>query len=350
MIIMKSLDDRIIKSKNGNIVVNIPNVRKEVPLFILMRALGITSDKEIIKYCLLDLDKNESYIELFKPSIYDSQLIYTQETALQYIAELTKFKTIASVLEILSDYYLPHIGVLNFQDKAYYTGHMVFELLKVYIKVNKPTDRDNFNFKRVELSGKLIYDLFYEYYKLQLKHIAFKIDKEYYYKQDTYSGEDFITLITNNYNEYFREKVLEIGIKKAFKGNWGAFEHTKRLGLIQDLNRLSYNSFLSGLRKINLPLDASAKVVGPRLLHGSQWGFIDPVDTPDGGNVGTHKHLAISTSITTNYSLNDIRKNGLEQNVKLQYLNEVSTNYISNNIKVFINGLWIGVIMTQYIH
>ena len=159
-----NLEETKIKSVGGNIVVDIPNVRKPVPLFILMRALGITSDKEIIKYCILDLDKNESYMELFKQSIYESKLIYTQETALLFIAELTKYKTIPSVLEILSDYYLPHIGELNFQDKAYYTGYMVFELLKVYIKVNGPTDRDNFNFKRVELTGKLIYDLFYEYY------------------------------------------------------------------------------------------------------------------------------------------------------------------------------------------
>ena len=50
---------------------------------------------------------------------------------------------------------------------------------------------------------------------------------------------------------------------------------------------------------MNLPLDASAKVVGPRLLHGSQWGYIDPVDTPDGGNVGLHKHLAISSKLST---------------------------------------------------
>jgi DNA-directed RNA polymerase II subunit RPB2 len=56
---------------------------------------------------------------------------------------------------------------------------------------------------------------------------------------------------------------------------------------------LSYNSFISHLRKINLPMDSSAKVVKPRLLHGSQWGIIDPVDTPDGGNVGFHKHMAI---------------------------------------------------------
>jgi DNA-directed RNA polymerase II subunit RPB2 len=63
--------------------------------------------------------------------------------------------------------------------------------------------------------------------------------------------------------------------------------------LFKIVNRLSFNSFISHKRKLNLPLDASAKVVGPRLLHTTQWGIIDPVDTPDGGNVGLHKHMAI---------------------------------------------------------
>ena len=60
------------------------------------------------------------------------------------------------------------------------------------------------------------------------------------------------------------------------------------------------------MRKINLPLDSSAKVVGPRLLHSSQWGIIDPVDTPDGGNVGLHKHLSLGAFITNGYSGNKI--------------------------------------------
>ena len=44
--------------KNGQIVVNVPNVRKPVPLFILMRALGVESDKKIIEYCLLNLENS----------------------------------------------------------------------------------------------------------------------------------------------------------------------------------------------------------------------------------------------------------------------------------------------------
>ena len=102
--------------------------------------------------------------------------------------------------------------------------------------------------------------------------------------------------VVENYNLSFNKiKVIDRGFAKAFKGRWGGSSHTSRVGVIQDLNRLSRNSALSQLRKINLEIDASAKVVPPRLLHSSQYGIIDPIDTPDGGNIGTHKHLSIIT-------------------------------------------------------
>ena len=330
------------KLTNNNIVVNVPNVRKPVPLFILMRALGVTSDKDIIKYCLLDDKKYSNYMNLFIPSIHDAGNIFNQEVALKYMASLTKGKTIPHILQILMDYLLPHIGENNFIDKAYFIGYMVKELLKVYTGDKKPTDRDSFNFKRVELSGSLIYDLFKEYYTLQQKHIYQKIDKEYYYKQGIYQ-KDFISLIENNYNEIFKERILENGFKKAFKGNWGSEEHTKRPEVIQDLNRLSFNSFLSHLRKINLPLDSSAKVVGPRLLHSSQWGIIDPVDTPDGGNVGLHKHMALGAYLTSGYSSKKMIEL-LRKVIFVEQLTECRIEYIAANTKIFVNGAWIGVV------
>ena len=77
-------------SSNKNIVVNVPNVRKPVPLFILMRALGVISDKEIIETCLLDMDKYKELIDLFIPSVYDAGNIFTQQAALKYMATLTR--------------------------------------------------------------------------------------------------------------------------------------------------------------------------------------------------------------------------------------------------------------------
>ena len=93
-----------------------------------------------------------------------------------------------------------------------------------------------------------------------------KIDKEYYYHEGQYQGLSFINLIENNYKEFFSKSAMWMLDSKGFKGNWGAEAHTKKLGVVQDLNRLSFNSALAQRRKINLPLDDSAKVVGPRLL------------------------------------------------------------------------------------
>ena len=70
-------------STNQQIVVSIPNVRKPIPLFIVMRALGIISDKDIIQYCVLDIEKFPTMVELFRPSIHDAGKIFTQQAALQ---------------------------------------------------------------------------------------------------------------------------------------------------------------------------------------------------------------------------------------------------------------------------
>jgi DNA-directed RNA polymerase II subunit RPB2 len=325
---------------NNQMVVTVPNVRKPVPLFILMRALGVVSDKNIIEYCLLDLKKNEPYIDLFIPSIHDANQIFNQETALRYIASFTKRRTITGVLDILMNYFLPHIGEKNFLDKAYYVGYMVNRLLRVYTKDDKPTDRDNFRFKRIEMSGTLIYDLFREYYLIQHRNVGQKIDKEYYYHTGKYK-QGFLDLINDNYNEFFKERVVENGFRKAFKGNWGSESHTKRVGVVQDLNRLSWNSFISQLRKLNLPLDASAKVIGPRLLNSSQWGFIDPIDTPDGGNIGLHKHMAISALITSGYSCWPLIK-WLRSKTAIRILQECNPEFLGSMSKVMVNGVWIG--------
>ena len=351
---------------NNQLLVSVPNVRKPVPLFILMRALGVISDKDIIKCCLLNIDKNKNYIDLFIPSVHDANKIFTQVTALEYIASFTKRGTISSVMEILTDYFLPHIGELNFLNKAYYVGYMVFKLLQVFTKEKKPTDRDNFKFKRIELTGTLIYDLFREYYLIQKKDISRKIDEEYYYHKGEYVDDDtltalekkqqknkpkesdkykdnFISLISSNFKEFFKERVVETGFKKGFKGNWGAQAYTKKIGIVQDLNRLSWNTYISHLRKLNLPLDPTAKVVGPRLLNSSQWGIIDPLDTPDGGNIGLHKHLSIAAYITSSSSAIQMF-NWLRINIPLKEILECSNEQLFDSTKVIINGNWVGVV------
>ena len=330
------------KYTNNQIVIDIPNVKKPMPLFILMRALGVISDKSIIEYCLLDLKTNSNMVDLFIPSIHDANTIFTQQIALEFIAKFTKRQTISAVQDILMNYFLPHIGEDNFLNKAYFIGFMVNKLLRVFMGKENPTDRDNFKFKRIETSGSLIYDLFREYYLLQNRNIFLKMDKEYYYHSAKYRT-NFVSLVEDNIKDFFKEKIVEDGFKKGFKGNWGGNTNTKRVGLVQDLNRLSWFTHMSHLRKISLPLDPTAKIVGPHLLHSTQWCLIDPVDTPDGGNIGLHKHMSISTAITNGFSSYPIIK-WIRANTSLKLLTECSAGSLSGSTKVFVNGNWIGVL------
>jgi DNA-directed RNA polymerase II subunit RPB2 len=336
---------------HGNIVVMIPNVRSPVPLFIVMRALGIESDKEIIEHCLYDLEANVGLMEMFVPSVHDAGRIFTQRQALEFIGMLTKLgnnvntdkdKTINCAHEIMSDYLLPQVGEMNYQHKAYMLGYIVNKLIRVAAKIDTPTDRDSFRNKRVEVSGTLLYDLFREYYKIQIKNIRQSIDKTYYYeKTDKYQGENFTNLINRiNYKMHFKENDLEKGVRRAFKGNWGSTSHTKRIGVVQDLNRLSYNSFISHLRKINLDMAAGANLIKPRLLHSSQWGMIDPVDVPDGANTGLHKHLSMTTHITAGCSAQPMIE-WLRDRGNVRFVDECAPRQLFYMTKIIVNGtLW----------
>ena len=333
---------------NGQFVVTIPNVRKDIPLFIVMRALGVISDKEIIEYCLLDIDNSLHYLNILRPSIHDAGHIFTQEEAINFITTFTKNKTTSNTMQILMNYLLPHVGELNFKSKAYYLGYIVKRMLMILAGESKPTNRDSYIYKRIENTGSLISDLFKEYYIKQQKDIFLQIDQEYFYAQkrkaSSYQGHNFINLIKDNRAKIFSNRIVEEGFRKAFKGDWGSEAHTKKIGALQDLSRLSYFATLSQMRKINTPIGSDgAKVVEPRRLHSTQWGIVCPLHSPDGGNIGLHKYLSIMAHITKGTSGNSLVKQLKNKDFNLKILEECNPHYISNNTKVFINGFWIGI-------
>ena len=326
--------------KRENIGVFIPNAgNKPIPLFIVFRALGVLTDKDIISYCLLQESIPESFSVYFNACIHDAASILTQNDALKYISMFVKGRSISRTMRILADYFLPHVGEMNFLEKAYHLGYIVNRLLNVATGVEPVTDRDSYKYKRLRLIGPLIKDLFREYYAQQQKYIKKFFQYRYEFGKDTYS--DLSKLIHRKYQEAFSNRMVEDGFRKAFKGSWGAYSHTKIVGIVQDLNRLSHNGMISHLRKTNLPMDSSVKLVGPRVLHGSQWGVVDPIDTPDGGNVGLHKHLSILTHVTTALSREPMIE-WLKTNVSLKLLRECSPLYIGRLTKVFVNGFWVG--------
>ena len=163
-----------------------------------LKTLIKISDKKIIEMCLLDLKQNEKYIDLFSPSVHDASIIFTQETALQYIKSFTKQETVTQVYEILVNYLLPNVGEDNFINKAYCIGDMVYKLLKVFSGDTPEVDRDNFKYKRIELLGDMMYDLFKEYYKQQQRSIYLNIERnEIYFHYTNPDDEEEVILTTS---------------------------------------------------------------------------------------------------------------------------------------------------------
>jgi DNA-directed RNA polymerase II subunit RPB2 len=326
---------------NGQIVVEIPNVKRPIPLFILMRALGVISDYDIIETCLLNMSENKDLVELFRPSVHDANKIFTQRAAIEYIGVFIKGKSVVQAQHILMNFFLPQIGELNYQSKAFFLGYMVNKLVRVKANIDSPIDRDSLKFKRIKISGKLIHSLFNEYYAQQIKRIRTLLDFKYNYNSAILSER--FTDIVKEYEDIFKDRIVEEGLRRAFKGDWGGSEFTKQAGIVQDLNRLSYNSAISHLRKVNLPLDASAKVIKPRLLHGSQWCLMDPVDVPDDG---LQKHFAISAHITNGCNGSDMTRWLLkEPGIDLLSLEKYPKDFLYYQTKVFVNGAWIGVVV-----
>ena len=335
----KSNGVKIVESDN-TIVVSIPNIKKNIPLFILFRALGLETDKEIIEYIFPEIDESQNLIDKLRPSINDSGPIFNQIDAINYLSTLTRFRTVEQLQFILQTDFLPHID--NQKSKIFYLGYMTNQLLKLSHGLIKPTDRDSFSFKRIDLSGFLLAGLFREYYEDFQFQCSRAFDKQYNENKVLYQNENISNIINiSNRYKFFNPNIIENGFMKAMRGNWGIKNDPAKQGLVQDLSRLSFLGSISHLRRVNLPMVRNTKLVPPRRLHPSTWGIMCPVETPDGGNIGCIKHFSISAQVSFGSSskpvLEAIQDNGLIP------ITQIIPKQIIGNTKVFVNGNWVGI-------
>ena len=362
----KKLSIRIVRSdSNGkkfdpqSIYVHIPYIRKDVPLFILMRALGIESDLDIIKMIVYDTDTSLSkkMMEILRYSIWDlgDSNIYTSEDAFFYLSTLTKGKDYTYLQHVLVYELLPHIGD-NYVDKAYFIGHMVNKLLKMVLGIISPTDKDDYRYKRVNVAGSLLSNLFEDYYNRYINLSKSLIESEYAYNDKVYQGENFLKLVTlENYKTFFNSRLIELGLVTSLKGSWGKLPadyevppifrqvspvNMDKVGISQELNRLTYLGMISHLRRTNLPLDRSSKIVAPRKLHASQWGFLCPVETPEGANIGLQKNLSLLSKVSFGSSSEPIIQ--CLHHYGMISKRDVEISSILYLTKLIVNGNWVG--------
>ena len=280
--------------------VSIPSVRGHVPLFVLFRALGVESDKDIVR--MIFPDENSKFTKLYEdilvPSIEDAWPITTQAMAIHFISTLTHQGTVASVLDILRNNLFSHVPN-KFMARSYYLGNMVQQIIKSNARIIANTDRDDIRNQRLLTTGTLVRDLFGAVWKNWKKKISLAVDEKFNYNTTLYEGEKFQDIFAaGNIPAIFQVEELNTALMKGFRGKWGTNSFDTKTGVLQPLARISYLDAMSHCRRVLLEFDTSMKQRGPRHLHGSQLGYFCTNETPTGAHIGVSKNYSMMTNVS----------------------------------------------------
>lgn len=321
------------------LVVRILDINIPIPLFVLLRALSDQTDKHLFDKIIYPTDTSllrQSMFDLLKFSHKEAKAFQSRYQAYQYLAMFTKGKDVINIVDIFQNNLLPNYGADTSQ-KVDVLCYTVRKLLLTYLGVLKHVDRDSYQYKRVDTSGSLLLELYRELWNKFKKQLSLKIDKEYKFTFDKTEGQIETLINPSNMNAMFDVSIMDT-LMKSFGSRFGT-GISARQGIVQDLNRNCMLGTLSHIRRLVTPLASGSKAVGPRKLHGSQWGFVCPTESPDGGNTGIINHLTIISDITLTQSEKPLLL-ALQDLDMISLQDSVSTDL--SYTKVFLNGKWIG--------
>src|SRR6056300_724751 len=355
----KQVEMMIASKNNGfgkSIYVTIPRIKQPIVLFVLFRALGINTDKEICEIITLDNDKeeNKQILQSLQASIIDANSYTSYEEAIKHITSYvtytpfsvstdnensSKRKTDFAV-EILDNDLFPHCKTK--EQKIYFLGHITTRIIKTALEFEPPDDRDSYLNKRIELTGTLLNNLFRNYFNKLVKEMQKQIVREIN-NGSWKSTEDYENIInTTNIYRIMKSTTIENGINRALStGDFSIKQsYSSKVGVAQVLSRLTYASSLSHLRRINTPLEKSGELVAPRKLHNTTWGFLCPAETPEGQSIGIVKNISYMAHLTIPTSSAPLYEYILPH---ITLLENCKPNDLHGKVKVFINGAWQGI-------
>ena len=335
--------------------IQIPRVKQPLPLFVIFRALGIETDKKICEIILLNMKNERSNImlEQLQASIIESNNTNTQEECIQYMIsnvmytpmnmdkETGLIKKREFTMEVLKNDLFPHCH--NKNQKIYFLGYMTYRLLLAYNGFVDQDDRDSYINKRLDLCGSSLNNLYRNHYNKFVKDGEKQIIREI--NNGPWKSTDDYENIINYTNIYkiFKSTTLENGIKRALStGDFGIKNvNSSKVGVAQVLSRLTYTSSLSHVRRISAPIDKSGKLIPPRKLHNTSWGYLCPVETPEGHSVGVVKNLSYMAHVTIHSEIMPIIDYVMPLIEPLE--NKENPCDLYDKVKVFINGCWVGI-------
>ena len=273
------------KMKDGIFYITFTRVRR-IPIIMIIKALGLLKDEDIINF----ISKEKKYDEVII-NLFEFVEVKTEEDALDYVAKkigITQSKEIRieRKKEILDRYLLPHLGI-NKEDRIF-KAYNLCKMIKRFIKVANGDldvdDKDHYMNKRLKLSGDLLADLFRVNLKVLIGDLLYNFQR--IVKRGKFPSIKVI----------IRDKLLTQRIYSSMAtGTWVG----GRKGISQRIQRLNFLETLSHLQRVVSPLSASQEDFEARELHPTHLGRLCPIETPEGTNIGLRKNLALLCSISS---------------------------------------------------
>ncbi|KAI1500331.1 DNA-dependent RNA polymerase 2 rpb140 [Biscogniauxia marginata] len=318
----------------------LPYVKSDLPIAIVFRALGVVSDEEILNHVCYDRNDSQM-LEMLRPCIEEAFCIQDREVALDYIGKrgnqttgMPRDRRVRAAKDILQKEMLPHIsqGEGCETRKAFFLGYMVHKLLQCALGRRDTDDRDHFGKKRLDLAGPLLAKLFRNIVRRMTQEVLSQM------KRSIEQNRSFAIELA------VKPTIITNGLKYSLAtGNWGDQKKamSSTAGVSQVLNRYTFSSTLSHLRRTNTPVGRDGKLAKPRQLHNTHWGLVCPAETPEGQACGLVKNLSLMCSISVGTSTEPIIDYMITRNMEV--LEEYEPMRYPHATKIFLNGSWIGV-------
>ncbi len=273
------------RKPDGEITISFANIRR-LPIIILLKALGVETDKEICSYVSDDPRiLNELYINLYEIEVTN------QEEAIELIGRKLKLAEeyrAERVNQILDRYLLPHLGQekVNRIEKAKYLAKIIKKIIKLSLGLIPEDDIDHYSNKRLLAAGQLLEQLFRS---ILLGRWGLIAKMTYNYQKLIKRGKSFSIQSIIEANAVTKQILSSLAT-----GNWIG----GRTGVSQRLERSCFAKTLSHLRSIVSPLTTTQEHFKAREIHSTEWGRVCPAETPEGSSIGLRQHLALMTEIT----------------------------------------------------
>src|SRR3989338_4366651 len=320
----------LIERKDGIITISFANVKK-LPVVVLIKALGIESDKDIIENITTDSDKiQELYFNLFEFDVKNS------EEAKEYIGKKLKIPQKdyrdRRVNDILDKYLLPHLGQARSfrKEKIIYLSKVVEKLMKLENNEMKEQDIDHYANKRLTMVSDFLEILF----RSVLLGKYGLVGRIVYSYQKLVKRGKMPSIKSIVESDYLTKRI----ISHMATGQWVG----GRTGVCQRLERTNYMRTVAHLRNIISPLSSAQEHFEARALHPTQWGRLCCEETPEGVNIGLRKYMAIFAIISTNADKTDkklLEKIASEEQGKSPIFMDGQLIGMTNNSEKFIEKI-----------